>query len=472
MAEPVPTAAATAEAAPWGTAREMNALETLMWRAEADPRMSATTVAVEILDSVPDWDRLVAAHDWGTRYVTRARERVLEPSWPLAPTWVVDEHFDLSYHLRRVVLPAPGGMAQLLELAQTFAMTPFDRNRPPWEAMLVEGLDGGDHPRAGYLVKMHHSLTDGMGGIQLLTLLHSRTPEHNPDKPQVPAPVALPVGRTDVFADQVGRRLADASRAAGRLAGGALGLLTRPERAVGFARSLQRVLGSPPAPGSPLLAERSLAWRFAVHEVPLASLKAAAKAAGGSINDAFLAALLGAFRLYHAELGAPVDVLPIAFPISLRADEHAAGGNRFAGARMAGPVGEADPAERIRLVREFVLTARAEPAGDALNLLAPVLVALPGAVIGQLSGALTGSNDLQASNIRGVGHAVYQSGARVTHLFPFGPRPNIPAMITMVSHDGTCCIGANLDPAAITDVDLFAQCLRDGFAEVLAITEG
>ncbi len=161
--------------------------------------------------------------------------------------------------------------------------------------------------------------------------------------------------------------------------------------------------------------------------------------------------------------------MPIAFPISLRADEHAAGGNRFAGARMAAPVGEADPVERIRLVREFVLTARAEPAGDALNLLAPVLVALPGTVLGQLSGALTGSNDLQASNIRGVGHAVYQSGARVTHLYPFGPRPNIPAMITLVSHDGTCCVGANLDPAAITDIDLFARCLRDGFDEVLAI---
>lgn len=456
------------EAAAWGTERHMNALETLMWRAEADPRMRATTVAVELLDGTPDWDRLLAAHDWGTRYVARARERVLEPAWPLGlsgfqpPAWVVDEHFDLSYHLRRVRLPEPGGMAQLLELAQTFAMTPFDRKRPPWEATLVEGLTGGG---AAYLVKMHHSLTDGMGGIQLLTLLHSRVREHTPDKPQVPVARPRPVDHADLFT----RQLRGASRVATRLAGGALDLLTRPERAVSFARSLQRVLGPAPAPGSPLLAERSLSWRFLSHEVPLADLKAAARAAGGSVNDAFLAALLGAFRLYHERKDVPLDVMPIAFPISLRADEHAAGGNRFAGARMAGPVGEADPVERIRLVREFVLTARAEPAGDALSVLAPALVALPGTVLGQLSGALTGSNDLQASNIRGVGHPVYLAGARVTHLYPFGPRPNIPAMITMVSHDGTCCVGANVDPAAITDVDLFAECLRAGFAEILAI---
>jgi diacylglycerol O-acyltransferase / wax synthase len=448
-----------AEPAVWGTERHMNALETLMWRAEADPRMRATTVAVELLDTTPEWGRLLAAHDWGTRFVTRARERVLESPFPLAaPSWVADEQFDLSYHLRRVSLPAPGDLPALLELAQTFAMTPFDRGRPPWEAMLVEGLTDG---RAAYLVKLHHSLTDGTGGIQLLSLLHSRTREHNPDKPTAgTAPSASPPS---------GSPLAGVAEAATRLAGGALGLLARPERAVSVARSLQRVLGPAPAPPSPLLAGRSLAWRFLAHEVPLASLKAAAVAAGGSVNDAFLAALLGAFRLYHVSSGVPVDVLPVAFPISLRADEHAAGGNRFAGARMAGPVGEADPVERIRLVREFVLTARAEPAGDALTLLAPALSVLPGTVLGRLSGALTGSNDLQASNIRGVGHPVYLAGARVTHLYPFGPRPNIPAMITMVSHDGTCCVGANLDPAAVTDVGLFARCLRDGFDEVLAI---
>lgn len=459
-----------AEPAAWGTAPELSPLETLMWRAEADPRMRATTVAVEILDRTPDWGRLVAAHEWGTRYVPRARERVLEPAWPLGtPTWVADEHFDLSYHLRRVVLPAPGTVESLLELAQTLAMTPFDRRRPPWEAVLVEGLSGG---RAGYVLKLHHSLTDGAGGIQLLSLLHSRQREHNPDKPQVPAVVAVPPSRADLLRDEAARWADGASRAAGRLLGAAVSAVRRPDVALGeaasFARSLQRVLGPPPAPPSPLLAGRSLSWRFVAHSVPLSSLKAAARAAGGSVNDAFLAALLGAFRLYHEHFGAVPDVMPIAFPISLRTGEHAAGGNRFAGARMAGPVGEPDAGERIRLVREFVLTARAEPAGDALNLLAPALLVLPGPALGLVSAALTGSNDLQASNIRGVGHPVYQSGAEVTHIYPFGPRPNIPAMITMVSHNGTCCIGANLDPAAITDIPLFTTALHQSFTDLLS----
>jgi hypothetical protein len=61
------------------------------------------------------------------------------------------------------------------------------------------------------------------------------------------------------------------------------------------------------------------------------------------------------------------------------------------------------------------------------------------------------------------------AGARITHMYPFGPLPGCAAMISLVSHDGTCCIGANLDPAAITDPELFVRCLAEGFAEVLEL---
>src|SRR5205807_8113710 len=101
---------ATAEGLAWGAAREMNALETLMWRAEADPRLRSTIAAVELLDCAPEWDRFVAAHDWATRMVPRFRQRVVEPPLGLGPpAWVVDADFDLGYHVRRVALPDPGG---------------------------------------------------------------------------------------------------------------------------------------------------------------------------------------------------------------------------------------------------------------------------------------------------------------------------------------------------------------------------
>jgi diacylglycerol O-acyltransferase len=42
-------------------------------------------------------------------------------------------------------------------------------------------------------------------------------------------------------------------------------------------------------------------------------------------------------------------------------------------------------------------------------------------------------------------------------------------MVTMLSYDGTCCIAINFDPDAITDAEAFADCMRAGFQEVIAI---
>jgi hypothetical protein len=41
--------------------------------------------------------------------------------------------------------------------------------------------------------------------------------------------------------------------------------------------------------------------------------------------------------------------------------------------------------------------------------------------------------------------------------------------MTLLSYDGTCCVGVNMDTAAIPDGDVFMECLREGFDEVLAL---
>ena len=82
---------------------------------------------------------------------------------------------------------------------------------------------------------------------------------------------------------------------------------------------------------------------------------------------------------------------------------------------------------------------------------------------------MTSANDVQASNVPGVPHPVYIAGARITRMYPFGPLPGCAAMITLISHDGTCCIGINTDPAAVTEPDVLVEGLRAGLAEVTAL---
>jgi diacylglycerol O-acyltransferase len=460
--------------AAWGGGPDMSAWEALMWRAEGDYRTRSTGVVVELLDTEPDWDRLVAAHQRLVERVPRLKERVVEPALPVvAPAWSPDPHFELDYHLQRVALPGDGSMAKLQLLAAQFASRPLDPQRAPWEALLVDGLEGG---RAAYLFKPHHSLSDGLGLLQLLDLAHGH--DRGPgDRAEVPAPAPRPSETpTGLLANRLVDRLLGApftvvrsvTSTSRRIALDPLGTATST---VEFANSLRRMLAPAATAHSPALAGSGSGYRLITFDVALADLKAAARAAEGSVNDAFLAGILGGIRRYHEKLGYSVEMLPMAIPISLRTDNDPMGGNRFAGARFVAPVGEPDPRARIAAIHHFITDARMEPALGFLDIIAPVLSRLPGDLLTRLASEMTGTSDIQASNLGAIARPLYLAGARVTHIYPMGPRPGIAAMVTMLSYDGTCCIAVNFDPDAITDEAAFADCVRAGFAEVMAIAD-
>ncbi len=88
------------------------------------------------------------------------------------PRWSVEETFDIDFHLRRIRLPEPGTERALLNVLQPIATAGFDRARPLWEFTLIEGLVGADGTEnAAFAMKVHHSVTDGVGGMALLAHL-------------------------------------------------------------------------------------------------------------------------------------------------------------------------------------------------------------------------------------------------------------------------------------------------------------
>jgi diacylglycerol O-acyltransferase / wax synthase len=448
----------------WGTTDQLNPIEAVMWRAESDPSLRSPITGVELLDCVPEWERFRAAHEWGSRLVPRFRKRVHDDG--LTARWAVDEHFDLDLHLRRLRLPEGADLDAVLAEAARFTMTPFDRGRSPWEAMLLEGLPDG---RGAYVLKVHHAFTDGIGAIQLFSQVHSRQREPRRNRPEPPPPEPASPGALERVIEQS----ASDVRALASLARGAARRALRPDRLLGDAlnglASARRVLGDAGVSGSPLLADRSPIRRFIVHEVAFADLRAAAKAANATLNDAFLAALLGGLRRYHDEFGVAVDGLPMAIPISVRREGDPEGGNRFAAARLNGPIAIRDPATRVRAVGSLIRSARAEPGLEALRYVTPLIARLPGPAIARIAGPMTKRTDLQASNVPGIRENVYLAGARIERLYPFAPLPGCAAMITLVTHGSTCCIGANLDVASFTDVGAYRRCLVEGFDEVLSL---
>ncbi|MDP3295717.1 MAG: wax ester/triacylglycerol synthase family O-acyltransferase [Nevskia sp.] len=458
----------------WGGSNEMSAFEAVMWLAEADPRLRSTIVSVMELDRVPDWERFKADHRWLVNAVPRFRQKVVVPKGVGNPVWVEDPDFDLDYHLRRTRLPEPGSDRQMFDAGALIAMAPFDRARAPWEATLIEGLAGG---RAAYVLKMHHATTDGLGIVQLMSRVFSR--DRDADQRPEPAPV---YGRkraataANLGFKALRKQLISLPRravaTAGQLGRQTAAWIQYPEDAqttMDYLSSAKRMLGIKPVAGSGLFKRRSLSWRMDGIEIPLVDLKAASKAVHASVNDTFLSALLGGFRLYHERMGVTIKQMPIGFPISLRVEGDAMGGNKFAGSQYAAPIAETDPVARIRHIQRFVRDTRAEPALDIMIRLMPVVTKLPISVVTKLTADFTTAQDAQISNIPGITYPVYFGGAQVTHLWPFAPVPGCGMMIAMISHNGRCCIGINSDRAAVTEPELLMECFREGLEEVLAL---
>jgi diacylglycerol O-acyltransferase len=217
-----------------------------------------------------------------------------------------------------------------------------------------------------------------------------------------------------------------------------------------------------------LLRRRGLSTRSEAIYMSLGDLHKAAKAAGGSINDAYLAGVCGALRRYHEAFGVPVATLPMAVPVSLRSDADPAGGNRFVGVNLAAPIGVVDPRERIGKVRAQMTRKREERALDMIGAIAPVASLLPDSLLEAMAGSVVNS-DVQASNVPVYSGDTYIAGAKILRQYGIGPLPGVAMMVVLVSRSGYCTITARYDRASITDPELFAECLLAGFDEVLAV---
>lgn len=453
----------------------MSPSDAVMWDIEKDPVLRSTIAAVALLDRAPDWDRLIERIERGTCIVPRLRQRVIVPPLRVgAPRWVTDADFDLDYHLRRVRCPEPGDLRAALALVEPLAAAAFDRARPLWEFTVIEGMQDG---RAALVQKLHHSLTDGVGGIRLAMMLLDL--ERDPP-PASDAPALPDAERTDRLAVAASALRADlretaglAARTPAALASGALRAVASPRDALrgaaGMARSLGRLLAPINEPCSPVLRGRGLSRDFRTLDIPLADLRAAGAAADGTVNDAFLAALTSGLARYHEHHGAPVDRLRVDMPISLRTDGDAEGGNHFAPARFIMPVGKGDTVERMRLLGGLARSWRAEPALALTDQIAFALDRLPVTVTTAIFSRMLKGVDFVATNIAGPPIPVFIGGAALEREYAFAPPTGAAVNVSLLSMDATACIGFAMDRAAVVDPDVFVAAVQDGFDEVLSV---
>lgn len=430
---------------------------------------------VMLLDPGPDGldhERLLGLIDDRIALVPRYRQRVL-PLWGLAaPAWVDDEDFDLSYHVRRSAVPAPGTRAQLRELVSRLVARTLDRARPLWEVYLVEGLQDG---RVALVVKSHEALVDGTETVALGQILLDESPEPrvlpSEEWRPTPAPPRLWL---------LGESVLDTARHPTRLGRVAAVAVQGAADVVGRVADVVGVPGTAGVPPSPLSAELSRQRRFATVATRLDDHRAVREAHGGTVNDVVLTVVAGALRAWLQGRAEPVTAgtrVRAMVPLGVL-DEQAAQtslGVQVAGHLLSLPVGEPNPIVRLHQV-SYALKAHKET-GKAVA--ASRLVSLPGfsSTTFHVLGARVADSQaalpyqLVVTNVPGPQEPVYAAGARLVETYPVLPLREPRALaIGVTSYDGGVFYGVNADRDAVGDADTLAQCLDDALDELVETT--
>lgn len=454
--------------------------DALMWHMERDPLLRSTITTVWVLDCPPDTSRFEETLARTTAAIPRLRQRVVaDPQGIAPPKWEIDPLFEPDYHIRSERIGGAGTMRDLLDAAQPIAMQAFDKDRPLWEMHLFDGLVDD---KFGIVMKLHHAVSDGVGLVRMTASLIELEREPSDAPPSLPPLDEAPAERTsaaahrrDAIRHQAESGMKRTVSGISAISKGALDMVRDP---VGKSKSLADTTGSIARalrpvnePMSPVMGDRSMAVYFDELQIDVDRLKAAAKAAEGTLNDAYLAAMLGGLARYHRHHDAMVDELRMTMPINIRTegDDGRTAGNVFAPARFAVPLSIEDPVERIARVHELVQQQRAEPAYPRMGQVATGLFALTPPIFTRLTGSMLKAIDFVTSNVPGPPFPVFMGGAMVERSIAFGPLSGAGANLTLYSYDGNADIGINVDRAAVPDGEFFTACLSDGLDEVAAL---
>jgi WS/DGAT/MGAT family acyltransferase len=465
----------------------MSDFEALMWEVERNPMLSNAFANLTILDRPPDRARFVARMRRAAQRVPRLRQRAVPAPGRLAtPEWVDDPDFDLDHHLRWVLLGGEATDEELYDLVATFIRVPFDRGRPLWEFVVIEGLQGG---RAAMLQRMHHTITDGEGGIKLS--LEFLDFERSPDgrsthtggdasdaDPEIPEIPEIP---DEAGSGGIGSTLSGATRAltdtvrlrSGQLLGaiGNLGSMAlHPGDAATVARSAARQ-AMMPSRRSTLWTERSLRRWFGTTRLSLEDVKTASHSLGGSVNDFFVCGAAGGAGAYHELRGHEVEHLRLSMPISTRRSagvSEQVGGNAFAPSQTLVPTAPMAPEQRFQLIHEALETTKSEPALGVIGSAASVMNLLPSAALVMAGERLTAGVDFVCSNVRAAPFDVYIAGALLEANYPVGPLAGTAFNLTTMSYRGWLFLGLVVDPVAVEDPGALLVDIEEAFAELFA----
>jgi WS/DGAT/MGAT family acyltransferase len=418
--------------------------------------------------AVADLRRLIASRlHVIPRYRQRARSVPLELG---RPVWVDDPHFALDHHVLHTALPQPGDRATLERLMARLVSHPLDRERPLWETWLVEGLEDD---RWALICKIHHSIVDGVSGVDLLTALLSAERDEEIGEPVPWEPEPEPSGSARVLnawgglASDLGALLGAVPGAVAHPADTARGAMRLGQGLLTFARHLDTV--------PPLSIEGSIGPHrvWSTSSVSIADIKKVRTAFGGTLNDVVLAVLAGGYRKLLQAHGDDVDaaVVRTLVPVSTRPlDAHGQLDNQVSAMLCELPVQLEDPVDRLADIGEQMAELKASHMAEAGGLVITIGDIVPPMVVGTVSRAATRllrnmpqrSVTTVTTNVPGPQFPIYCLGREMLEYLPFVPIAHgVRVGTAILSYNGTVAFGVTGDDDTAPDIELITTTARE-----------
>jgi WS/DGAT/MGAT family acyltransferase len=394
------------------------------------------------------------------------RHRIAFTPMQRHPIWVDDSRFDLRYHVRHTGLPQPGSDADLKELAGRISSQQLDRDKPLWEIWFVEGLRGD---RFAAVAKVHHSLVDGVSGVNLLTSLLSPSDDGvlEPATRWKPRP---PPGLLDFLKDGVTEGVgfgASALRAAADA-------LSTPRQSVeevarGAVSAWETIVGGLTRPAEtpinkPIGDQRRVDWV----SLDLAQVRDLRKRLDGTLNDVVLTIVTGAVRSLLRKRRVPLRGLDyrVTVPVDVRKGPlDAEASNRVSAWFLSLPVAERDPKRRFEKIRQQTRRLKRTKAENGVDFFLRFAdwsgsSMLPSGFV-NLVGMLRPYN-LIVSNIHGPEFPLYLLGARLNAFYPHLPLfKNQGLAVAAMSYLDTLNVGLIGDWDLMHDLADFADHIEE-----------
>jgi WS/DGAT/MGAT family acyltransferase len=382
------------------------------------------------------------------------------------PQWREVERIDPTHHVLHLALPAPGSDQQLHELIADLHAPMLERHRPGWKMYVIDGLAGG---RFAIYHKVHHALVDGESGMAILRRSLADSPRDRRirstvglEHPERPRPA--PHGFRDALereAQKLARRTLMMSRSSIEIVEEALGGL------LGYTPRRRRAFTAPQTPmNDPIYNARAIAHAT----LPLAAMKAVARATDATMNDVALCILDAGIQRYLRAMGrVPDHPLVTICPVSLH-DPQAkqATTNVSAIWPQLGPV-QAPILRRLEAIKASTRAEKARLQGlgkDAAYAYAVMAFALSETLTiarPEALGLLPAN--MLISNVRGPERPLYLGGARLETFFPVSTLiVGVGLNITFMSYGDQIVFGYTANGSALPEVESLARYTVEAFA--------